>query len=71
MACAPSSRQRRREKWDVLAVVQVAGRVGLSVRHDHGSQYVTVAFQEQLAFLGIESSPASSVLPKGMAASSG
>ena len=31
---------------------------GLSVRHDHGSQYMSDAFQGELRFLGIESSPA-------------
>jgi len=31
---------------------------GLSVRHDHGSQYMSDTFQKELAFLGIESSPA-------------
>jgi putative transposase len=31
---------------------------GLSVRHDHGSQYTSDHFQEELAFLGIERSPA-------------
>lgn len=30
---------------------------GLTLRHDHGSQYVSDAFQSELAFLGIESSP--------------
>jgi putative transposase len=39
--------------------------VGLSVRHDHGSQYVSDAFQDQLAFLGIESSPAFVRAPEG------
>src|SRR6478609_5584154 len=29
---------------------------GLSVRHDHGSQYMSRAFQDELHFLGIESS---------------
>jgi putative transposase len=31
---------------------------GLAVRHDHGSQYMSDHFQKELAFLGIESSPA-------------
>lgn len=39
--------------------------VGLSVRHDHGSQYVSDAFQDQLAFLGIQSSPAFVRAPEG------
>lgn len=38
---------------------------GLSVRHDHGSQYVSDAFQSELAFLGITSSPAFVRAPEG------
>ena len=30
---------------------------GLAVRHDHGSQYMSNAFQKELRFLGIENSP--------------
>ncbi len=38
---------------------------GLAVRHDHGSQYLSDAFQNELAFLGIESSPAFVRAPEG------
>src|SRR5919112_258159 len=38
---------------------------GLSVRHDHGSQYVARDFQKELAFLGIASSPAFVRAPEG------
>lgn len=38
---------------------------GLSVRHDHGSQYMPDAFQKELAFLGIQSSPAFVRAPEG------
>jgi putative transposase len=38
---------------------------GLAVRHDHGSQYMSEAFQTELAFLGIESSPAFVRAPEG------
>src|SRR3982751_4279002 len=31
---------------------------GRAMRHDHGSQYMSDAFQQELAFLGIASSPA-------------
>jgi putative transposase len=31
---------------------------GLSVHHDHGSQYMSDHFQKEIAFLAIESSPA-------------
>ena len=30
---------------------------GLSIRHDHGSQYMSAVFQSEIAFLGAESSP--------------
>ncbi len=38
---------------------------GLSVRHDHGSQYMSDAFQRELTFLGLESSPAFVRAPEG------
>jgi len=38
---------------------------GLAVRHDPGSQYMSDAFQKELAFLGIESSPAFVRAPEG------
>jgi putative transposase len=38
---------------------------GLTVRHDHGSQYVSDAFQAELKFLGIESSPSFVRAPEG------
>jgi putative transposase len=38
---------------------------GLSLRHDHGSQYMSDAFQSELTFLGIESSPAFVRAPEG------
>src|SRR5215471_2814873 len=38
---------------------------GLSVRHDHGSQYVSDYFQNELKFLGITSSPAFVREPEG------
>jgi hypothetical protein len=30
---------------------------GVRLRHDHGSQYISDDFQNEIAFLGIESSP--------------
>jgi putative transposase len=44
-----------------------AGKIasGLTVRHDHGSQYVAHDFQKELAFLAIESSPAFVRAPEG------
>jgi putative transposase len=38
---------------------------GLAVRHDHGSQYMSDTFRKELAFLGIESSPAFVRAPEG------
>ena len=38
---------------------------GLQLRHDHGSQYLSDAFQAELRFLGIESSPAFVRAPEG------
>ena len=37
----------------------------LAVRHDHGSQYMSHQFQKEVAFLGIESSPAFVRSPEG------
>jgi putative transposase len=38
---------------------------GLSLRHDHGSQYMSKDFQEEVSFLGIKSSPAFVRAPEG------
>lgn len=38
---------------------------GLTLRHDHGSQYMSDDFQEEIAFLGIKSSPAFVRAPEG------
>ena len=38
---------------------------GLLLRHDHGSQYMSYVFQEELRFLGITSSPAFVREPEG------
>jgi transposase InsO family protein len=38
---------------------------GLALRHDHGSQYMADHFQNELDFLGIESSPAFVRAPEG------
>jgi transposase InsO family protein len=38
---------------------------GLSVRHDHGSQYMSEYFQKEIKLLGIESSPAFVRAPEG------
>jgi len=52
-------------------VVERFGRVekdavtGLSVRHDHGSQYMSHDFQNEIAWLGASSSPAFVRAPEG------
>jgi len=38
---------------------------GLSLRHDHGSQYMSQVFQDELRFLGLTSSPAFVREPQG------
>lgn len=38
---------------------------GLLLRHDHGSQFVSRAFQDEIAFLGIASSPSFVRAPEG------
>jgi transposase InsO family protein len=38
---------------------------GLALRHDHGSQYISKEFREEIAFLGIQSSPAFVRAPEG------
>lgn len=39
--------------------------VGLALRHDHGSQFISYDFQSELKFLGIKSSPAYVREPQG------
>jgi putative transposase len=47
--------QRVRQQFSVFS----AGRAtGVQVRHDHGSQYMSEAFQTERRFLGMTSSPA-------------
>lgn len=55
-------RQGVRQRFGGFAAKVAAG---LSVRHDHGSQYMADAFQKELAFLGIASSPAFVRAPEG------
>src|SRR5213082_1103331 len=48
-----------------LRWVRKASARGLAVRHDHGSQYMSHHFQKEIAFLGLESSPAFVRAPEG------
>jgi transposase InsO family protein len=55
-------RQGAREHFGCFAA-DIA--TGLELRHDHGSQYMSDDFQNELAFLGIESSPSFVREPEG------
>ncbi len=55
-------RQGVRESFGAFAA-GIAG--GLKLRHDHGSQFVAHDFQAEIAFLGIEGSPAFVREPEG------
>jgi len=55
-------RQGTRERFGAYTA-QIA--TGLSVRHDHGSAYLSDVFQNELRFLGVASSPAFVREPEG------
>jgi transposase InsO family protein len=55
-------RQGVRERWGKF---DEGVAVGLSLRHDHGSQFVSDVYQDELRFLGIASSPAFVATPEG------
>lgn len=48
-----------------FGVISAMVAVGLAIRHDHGSQYTSDAFQDELRFLGATSSPAFVRAPEG------
>lgn len=63
-------------RYDALEVVRQGVRArfagfdrdvakGLSLRHDHGTQFTSDAFQAELPFLGVESSPSFVRAPEG------
>jgi putative transposase len=67
---------RRADRFEALEPIRQAVRErfgafakgiahGLALRHDHGSQYVSLHFQAELRFLGVESSPAFVREPQG------
>lgn len=67
---------KRATRWEALDPVRQAVRdvfgaiskdiaTGLALRHDHGTQYLADDFQSEIAFLGIESSPAFVRAPEG------
>jgi putative transposase len=49
----------------IFGAYETAVAAGLQARHDHGSQYVSDYFQDELRFLGITSSPAFVREPEG------
>jgi putative transposase len=74
--CVGVHASRSADRFEALEPVKQAVRerfgafangiaVGLQLRHDHGSQYVSHDFQAELRFLGIESSPAFVREPEG------
>lgn len=67
---------KRATRWEALEPIRQGIRkhfggirrdvaCGLELRHDHGSQYMSDAFQQELAFLGISSSPSFVRCPEG------
>ena len=48
-----------------FGAVEKDAAAGLSIRHDHGSQYMSHDFQKELAWLGASSSPAFVRAPEG------
>src|SRR3954453_11576574 len=74
--CVGAHASRSANRFEALEPVKQAVRerfgafandiaVGLQLRHDHGSQYVSHHFQTEIRFLGIESSPAFVREPEG------
>jgi transposase InsO family protein len=74
--CVGIHASRSADRFEALEPVRQAVRAcfggfakdiagGLQLRHDHGSQYVSHDFQKELAFLGIQSSPAFVREPEG------
>lgn len=50
---------------DYCGGFRAGAAAGLRLRHDHGSQYLSDDFQAEIAFLGMESSPAFVRQPEG------
>ncbi len=50
---------------DYCGGFRAGAAAGLRLRHDHGSQYMSDDFQAEIAFLGMESSPAFVRQPEG------
>lgn len=74
--CVGSHAARSGNRFEALEPVRQGvlhhfGRIGknvakgLALRHDHGSNYMSADFQDEIAFLGIESSPSFVRQPEG------
>jgi putative transposase len=74
--CVGSHAARSGNRFEALepvrqGVLRHFGRIersvatGLSLRHDHGSNYLSRDFQDEIAFLGVESSPSFVRQPEG------
>ena len=50
---------------DYCGGFRAGAAAGIRLRHDHGSQYLSDDFQAEIAFLGMESSPAFVRQPEG------
>lgn len=67
---------KRATRWEALEPIRQAVRrrfgqirqkvaAGIELRHDHGSQYISDDFQQEIDFLGLRSSPAFVRAPEG------
>jgi transposase InsO family protein len=70
--CAGLHVARRGDRFEALEPLRQGVREhlggfdrGLTIRHDHGSAYMSDDFQRELAFLGMESSPSFVREPEG------
>src|SRR6266849_9534421 len=62
----PDGRGRWSAKRKTAAVLRIlSGEEIMRLRHDHGSQYTSDDFRAEIAFLGMESSPAFVRQPEG------
>jgi transposase InsO family protein len=55
----------RQAVWNTKGHYEVGIAAGTSLRHDHGSQFISNAFQDELKTVGIESSPSFVRQPQG------
>ncbi len=74
--CTGIHASERATRWEALEPIRQGVREsfgafgkdvaeGLAIRHDHGTQYMSGDFQQEIAFLGMESSPCFVRAPQG------